>query len=142
MSDTEHTVRRLLEDLGSAYEARDAERALSLFTDDIIFVGTGSDEIRLGHHQLKAQVERDLAEADQLRATVSDVTAIAGRHGDCAWFCAHLALDVVADGEPFRMPMRVTGVAADDGDRWLFRQTHFSLPFGEQAEGRSFPATT
>lgn len=140
MSGTEDTVRQLLNELGSAYEARDAQHALSLFADDIIFVGTGRDELRFGHQQLKEQVDRDLSQADQLKVTVKGLATIAANGAGIAWFYAEVVLDVVAGDESFTMPMRVTGVAAGDGDRWRFRQTHFSLPVAEQAEGQSFPA--
>jgi len=131
-------VRQLLDQLAAAYRARDPERALELFADDAVFVGTGPDELRFGQAELKEQVSRDLTQADELSPSVSNVRVAGPDGGSVAWFDAHLALDVVAGGESFTMPMRVTGVATTDGARWRFCQTHFSLPFAEQAEGESF----
>jgi hypothetical protein len=34
---------------------------------------------------------------------------------------------------------RSTMVLRDTGNRWLIEQLHFSLPYGGQAEGQSFP---
>jgi uncharacterized protein (TIGR02246 family) len=138
MSTRDDAVRQLLDQLAAAYRARDPERALELFADDAVFVGTGPDELRFGQAELKEQISRDLTQADELSPSVSNVR-VAGPNGEgVAWFDAHLALDVIAGGESFTMPMRVTGVATTDGARWRFCQTHFSLPFAEQAEGASF----
>lgn len=141
MTTTHDAVRQLLEELAAAYQARDPRRALRLFADEIVFVGTGPDELRFGHAALKEQVDRDLSQADKLDAQVGDLGVSGPGSGNLAWFYAHLTLDVVAGGASVTMPMRVTGVATDDGDGWQFRQTHFSLPAVDQAEGDSFPAS-
>lgn len=138
MTSTQDVVQQLLTNLAAAYQAKDPQRALELFADDIIFVGTGADEVRFGREELREQVDRDLTQADQLTPKVGDVRVIGAADGRTAWFYAHLTLDVDAGGESFTMPMRVTGVAAPHGKRWRFQQTHFSLPFSEQAEGESF----
>lgn len=133
-----NALRQLLDELAEAYTKQDHDRALGLFTDDITFVGTGRDELRFGRGELDQQIRRDLTQADALTVRVTDVhvaeTAVPGH----AWFYAHVGLEATVDGVSVAMPMRMTGVAGKIGDRWRFRQAHFSLPAGDQAEGQSF----
>lgn len=133
-----HAVRQLLDELAAAYTEQDHDRALNLFTDDITFVGTGKDELRFGRGELDEQIRRDLTQADALTVRVSDVRVAETAVPDHAWFYAHVGLEATVDGGTVAMPMRMTGVACETGGRWRFRQAHFSLPAGEQAEGDSF----
>lgn len=135
-----HPVRQLLDELAAAYTEQDHHRALGLFTDDITFVGTGQDELRSGQRELDEQIRRDLTQADALTVRVTDVHVAETAAPDHAWFYAHVGLQATIDGDSVAMPMRMTGVACKTGDTWRFRQAHFSLPAGEQAQGESFVA--
>jgi ketosteroid isomerase-like protein len=37
------------------------------------------------------------------------------------------------------IPARITWVLEKREDKWLIVQSHFSVPFGEQTAGESFP---
>ena len=140
---TSDAVRQLLDELAAAYTERDPKRALDLFADDIVFVGTGGDELRLGRKEVGEQISRDLTQAESLTVEVTDVHVGDAEVLEQAWFFAHIALEATVDGDLVSMPMRMTGVASTNDGEPRFRQTHFSLPFGEQAAGQSFaPAST
>jgi uncharacterized protein (TIGR02246 family) len=129
-------VRALLETLVAAYNGKRPVDAVNLFTEDAIFVGTGADEVHFGRSDIRAQVERDLAQAEALTVRVSDLHTV---EMDSAAACyALVTLDAVVGGEPVTMPMRLTATARPDGGRLRFNQAHFSLAAADQTVGRSF----
>ena len=130
----------LLDALAGAYSAKLPDQAVELFTEDAVVVGTGADEIRFGREDVRAQIERDISQADALRATYDGLRVVAT--GDVAWLYASLLAEVTIGDDELTMPMRFTATAVRSGQRWRFSQAHFSLPFADQAEGESFARPT
>jgi ketosteroid isomerase-like protein len=50
-----------------------------------------------------------------------------------------MTFKVKAGGQEMALPGRMTAVLEKRGDKWLFVQSHFSLPAAGQ-EGESFPS--
>lgn len=139
MSTTESValeVAGLLDALASAYSAKLPDQAVELFTEDAVVVGTGADELRFGLEEVRTQIERDISQADALRATYSGLRV--GAMGDVAWLYASLVAEVTIGEDEITMSMRFTATAVRSDQGWRFSQAHFSLPFAEQAEGESF----
>ena len=134
--DTAADVRSLVDQLVDAYSAKHVDRAVALFADKAVFVGTGADEIRVGRSAIRSQVERDLTQAETVKAWYDDLEI--SMRGDAAWLFALVTVEATVGQEVVTMPMRTTATATPNGGQWQFRQVHFSLPFSEQAEGESF----
>ena len=60
--------------------------------------------------------------------------------GRVAWATSKSAITFTVDGkEKQTLYGRSTMVLADTGSRWVIEQLHFSMPFGGQSAGQSFP---
>jgi ketosteroid isomerase-like protein len=135
----EAIVLKAIQDFFAVYSVGDAGAVMALMSrdPDSVVVGTGADEIRIGPEQIRAQVERDLGQAEHLAMQLGDVR-VSGR-GDVAWAMAEPLVIATVGGEPIRMPTRLTVTLVNDGGRWLIHSLHLSVAFAGQQSGESFP---
>ena len=123
-----------------AYARRDLDGLVSLFAPDgdVVAIGTGQDERRVGRLDIRAQVERDWAQSDacSFQWTWHSVSAA----GPVAWLSAEGTIEVRNGAEHASLPIRLTGVLEKRADEWLFVQFHTSAPASGQKQGKSFPA--
>lgn len=124
----------------AAYEAKDVEGVMAHIApdDDVVIIGTGADEKRIGREQARVQVQRDHDQADKIALRLSD--PLVSARGEVAWLTGDVAFDGVADGEGFSIPGRLTAVFEKRGDDWLLMNGHFSAPMTDQPEGSSLPS--
>ena len=136
--ETVASVRGVLDRFVASYSAKDTAGVLDCFAvgDDGVLVGTGEDEWRVGDAAVRAQVERDFAQADSLGVEYSDLH-IGGTDG-VAWFAAKATVRASVGGEPFESALRLTGVLTRQGDGWKIVQSHLSFPAATQEPGSSF----
>ena len=137
---TEAAVMNVMNQMAEAYAKRDLGAALALFAPDpdLVTIGTGVDEKRIGLAGRKAQLERDFAQ-------VGDISVKLGWHsisaaGSVAWLAADATVRGKVSGQEISFTGRLTAVLEQRSGRWLLMQTHFSVPDKAQAEGESFPA--
>lgn len=129
----------VLNRLIKAYKKRDLDGALALYAPDpdLVTIGTGVDEKRIGMAERRAQLERDFAQVEDISVQLGWYSVSAA--GSVAW----VASDVVArgkiGGQEISTPMRATFVLEQRGGRWLIVQSHISLPAAKQKEGESWP---
>lgn len=135
---TQAAVEAALRQWADAYTARDLDQALALIApdDDVVGIGTGQDEWRVGLEEFKAQVERDFSQAEVL--SVEYEPLVVSEAGSVAWVAGRASAQARVDGQDLGLVGRFTAVLEHRDNRWLLVQTHFSLPAAEQAEGRSF----
>jgi ketosteroid isomerase-like protein len=135
---TQADVQATLQQWKDAYSQRDLDGALAVIApdDDVVAIGTGADEWRVGLAQVRAQMERDFAQAEVL--SVAYEPLVVSEAGAVAWVAGHATVQARVDGQDLALVGRFTAVLERRDDRWLLMQTHFSLPAAEQAEGRSF----
>jgi ketosteroid isomerase-like protein len=135
---TQAAVEATLRQWADAYTARDLDQALALIApdDDVVGIGTGQDEWRVGLEQFKAQIERDFSQAEAL--SVHYEPLVVSEAGPVAWVAGRASAQARVDGQDLGLDGRFTAVLEHRDNRWLLVQTHFSLPVAEQAEGRSF----
>lgn len=136
---TEAEVMAVLNQLMEAYKKQDLDGALELYAPDpdVVTIGTGIDEKRIGLADRKAQLERDFAQ-------VKDISIQLGWHsisaaGSVAWVAADITARGRVGGQETSVPMRTTMVLERRGNRWLIVQGHSSLPAASQKEGESWP---
>ena len=135
---THAAVQATLQQWKDAYTQRDLDRALAVIApdDDVVGIGTGPDEWRVGPEEFRAQIERDFAQSEALK--VSYEPLVVSEAGPVAWVAGRATVQARIDGQDLTLTGRFTAVLEQRGGRWLLMQTHFSLPAAEQAEGRSF----
>jgi len=119
------------------YSRKNMEGLLSLFSPGICGYGSGPDEVVRDFAGMKAQVRRDLSQADSVRIRFENVH-VAGEM-PVAWVMADCDFEVVVKGSRLSMTGRFTAVLKNTGSRWLFEMVHFSVPAIGQAPGESYP---
>jgi uncharacterized protein (TIGR02246 family) len=131
-------ISRFLDEFAAAYTAMDADAVARFFTadPDLVMVGTGADEIRIGPEQVREQIGRDLSQADRIELHLGDLN-ISGR-GDVAWVFAQPEVTATVGGDQLRMPLRMTLVLVQDNGEWRIHSGHLSAALAEQPEGQSF----
>ncbi len=138
---TEAAVMNVMNQLIEAYAKRDLDAALALFAPDpdLVTIGTGRDEKRIGLAERKAQFERDFAQAEDVSIKLAWHSVSAA--GSVAWVAADAIVHAKAkaSGQEISFPARLTAVLEQRGDRWLIVQSHGSLPAAGQKEGESLP---
>lgn len=125
-----------------AYARRDLRSVLALFADDrdVVFIGTGTDERRVGLAEVREQIRRNLDQSRALLFRFDWVRASAA--GPVAWVAAEGAMQVeVREGE-MDLPIRFTGVLEVVHGEWLLVLAHLSTPTMGQVTGASFPDVT
>jgi ketosteroid isomerase-like protein len=127
-------VRRFM----AAYDAKDAEALQALVVgDEIVLVGTGSDEVVFGLASFRKQTERDFSQADDLMMAVDNLRV--HTFGDAAFAYCDVTVSGTAGGQAFQMPgLRCTLGLVRTADGWRFAQSHLSAPAGGQEVGSSF----
>jgi uncharacterized protein (TIGR02246 family) len=135
---TQAAVQATLQQWKDAYTRRDLDGALAVIAPDadVVGIGTGPDEWRVGPEAVKAQLERDFAQSEAL--SVDYEPLVVSEAGPVAWVAGQATVQARVDGQDLTLTGRFTAVLEQRDDRWLLMQTHFSLPAAEQAEGRSF----
>ena len=135
---TQEGVQATLQQWKDAYSQRDLDGALAVIApdQDVVGIGTGPDEWRVGPEQFKTQIERDFAQSEAL--SVEYEPLVVSEAGPVAWVAGRATVQARVDGQDLTLTGRFTAVLEHRGGRWLLVQTHFSLPAAEQAEGRSF----
>jgi len=128
----------VLQQYAAAYRNRDAITLGTLFSPDICGFGSGPDEIIRNHKEFVRQIARDTSQASAINVDFSE-TEIAGE-GPVAWVMSRCAFTFTLPGSKKQtLHGRITMILANTGSRWLIRQIHFSMPYGGQVEGQSFP---
>jgi len=127
-----------MEAYAAAYKNKDIKGLLEVFSPDICGFGSGPDEIVLGIDSFVRQIQRDISQATVNNVVFTD-TQIFG-DGRVAWLMTKSAISFTIAGEKMQtLHGRSTMVMRDTGSRWKIEQIHFSLPYGGQAAGQSFP---
>jgi len=134
---TTEEIEATLEKLARAYKARSMNDVMECFApdEDVVLIGTASDERRVGPEQIRTQVERDWAQTESIEMSFSwkSISAL----GALAWAAADGAFSIRAGGQEMTLPMRVSFVLEDRGNKWLIVHGHFSTPAAGQEEGSS-----
>ena len=137
---TQAGVMHTLNQWFGSYATRDLDGVMALFAPDpdVVIIGTGADERRIGLSEIKAQVARDWSQSEAM--SIEFGWSSVSTSGSVAWMAADVVIYGKVEGQEMHLPGRITAVLEQRGDRWLILQCHISLPAAEQAEGESWPA--
>jgi len=134
----EKEVRAAMEAYATAYKTKDFHAMMNIFSQNICGFGSGPDEEIRDHETFVKQIQRDMSQAD-VEAVEFTGTQINGE-GPVAWVMTHSAITFTIPGsEKQTIRGRSTMVLRKISDKWLIEQIHFSVPYGGQSEGQSFP---
>lgn len=135
---TEAAVVAVIRNWLEAYAGHDLDGLMALFSpvSEVVVIGTGPDEKRIGVEAIRLQFERDYAQSSAIRAELGwySVSAAPG----VAWIAADTLFWVTAGGIETGFPLRLTAVLEQWQGRWLVAQWHVSAPAAGQNEGSSW----
>jgi ketosteroid isomerase-like protein len=127
-----------MQQYATAYMKKDIRTLSALFSQDITGFGSGPDEVITNHSDFIRQMKRDISQATILAVEFTD-RKISG-DGRIAWATSKSTITFTVDGSKKQaLSGRSTMVLKNTGRRWKIEQLHFSLPYGEQSAGQSFP---
>ena len=138
---TEKEVMASLQTFADAWARHDMDAMLVLFgpDPDVVVIGAGLDDKRLGRAQLREQLLRDWAQSEAVSVTFGP--HVVSSAGIVAWVAADMVVYATIDGVHTTFSGRLTAVLEKRRGEWKWMQSHFSLPATEQAQGESFPAS-
>ena len=131
-------VPALIHRWAEAYRAKDIEELVGFaIGDEVQLVGTGADEVRFGLDEYRAQVERDLTQADEV--AMSFLNLHIAEAGGAAFAYCHVRVAGSTGGQSFDMSgLRAAFGLVRTGEGWGIVQGHLSTPDSAQTEGSSF----
>lgn len=134
---TKKEVEAVITKMTEAYKARKISDMMACFApdDDVVLIGTGMDEKRIGSEQIRMQAERDCSQTDSIEMSVVPKTISAA--GSVAWAFCDGTFNIQAGGQAIKLPARVSLVLEKRGSKWLIEHAHFSTPAAGVEEGSS-----
>jgi ketosteroid isomerase-like protein len=134
----EAEVRETVQRYATAYQKKDIAALSALFSPEITGFGSGPDEVIRDHTGFVRQIKRDMSQATIHSVEFSDRQIFGD--GRIAWATSKSTITFTINGNKKQvLHGRSTMVLQNTGSRWLIAQLHFSLPYGGQSAGQSFP---
>lgn len=136
---TEAEIKEVLDKMSEDYKKGNIDEVLTLFAPDpdVVLIGSGTDEKRIGLDEIRTQVERDIAQTES-RSMEHRIISISSA-GSISWCATESIVHATVSGQEITFDGRSTVVLEKRGDKWLIVQMHFSTPLSGQAEGESWP---
>ncbi len=137
---TEAAIKALVDDMWNEYTHKNPEACMRYFTSDpdLVAIGTGADELRLGPDELKRSLVRDFQQSDDIAITTEWLRLSAA--GNVAWSAANVQMKATIGNQRVTLPCRLTNVFEKRDGAWRIMLLHLSLPATEQESGQSWPA--
>ncbi len=97
--------------------------------EDIILIGTDSDETLIGWEQIRKAIQGQYGNFENTLITVSDQWIKVNMTGNTAWFSEVLSYNFIYNEEAMSFEgMRFTGVLCKKEKKWKLVQGHLSIP--------------
>jgi ketosteroid isomerase-like protein len=127
-----------MQQYATAYQKKDIKSLSAIFSPDISGFGSGPDEVISNHQDFIQHIKRDMSQANVRSVEFSDRNIFGD--GRVAWATAKSTISFTVEGSKKQaLCGRSTMVLRNTGSRWVIEQLHFSMPYGEQSVGQSFP---
>ena len=130
---------KVLHELEQGYKLGNVDRLTSVFyKEDVSLIGTAVDEVRLGIEEVRYQFQRDIEQTSFRDVSLSEPQIFL--HGNISYvICNLIFIGETIEGEDFAMKGRYSAMLEKNGDKWLMRHAHCSVPDYDVSEGESFP---
>lgn len=136
-SPSKNTAVDILTAYCDAYNQRDLNQLLKLFTTNCFIWGTGLDEVRVGIKAMVDQHERDWEQSDKSEIHIVD-TVSAPENAN--WAASTNKALITINGEQHTVEnLRGSICIAEEDGQWKIAFMHASFPDQRNAPGDSFP---
>ncbi len=138
---TEAEIKALVEEMWKEYTHKNLDACMQYWTNDpdLVAIGTGADELRLGPDELQRSLERDFQQAEDIEITMKWLRISAA--GNVAWSTANVQMSATVNNQRATLPCRLTNVYEKRDGTWRIMLSHLSLPAPEQQSGHSWPTS-
>lgn len=97
--------------------------------DDIAMIGTDSDELLVGWHEIRAAIQHQFEAFENTYVSVNNQKIHLSETGQIAWFYETLNYNFIYNGEAMSFEgIRFTGVLKKNNGNWEIVQGHLSIP--------------
>lgn len=130
---------KVLNEVEQGYKLGNVDRLTSVFyKEDVSLIGTAIDEVRVGIEAIQYQFQRDIEQTSFRDVSLSEPQIFL--HGNISYvICNLIFIGETIEGEDFVMKGRYSAMLEKNGDKWLMRHGHCSVPDYDVSEGESFP---
>ena len=94
-------------------------------SDDVIFVGTGTEDVMVGYNQIRAGLMLDFEMFDSILITYEDLFFT--EKGDTVIVCMKVEAEIVCGEDVEEIDARQTLVFGKYADEWKIVHSHFSF---------------
>ena len=123
--------------LAGYYSHKDVEGLLAITSPLFNGFGSGPDEVVHSFEELRTGISRDFSQCDEVTMKFSD-TQIKEVQG-FAWMIAICTITARTGSNILSLTGRMSAAFISTPGGWQVAQTHFSMPYGAQEDGQSFP---
>jgi ketosteroid isomerase-like protein len=137
--ETKLGVLSTLDKIAEAFEERDLDKMMSLFytDEDMVVIGTGADEKRVGKSEVRSLFKRDWSQSEA-SSIVYNWKSISAE-GKFAWAAVEATVYARIGSREIHLPTRLTIIMKKSGKQWLIVHWHASLPASGQQTGEAWP---
>ena len=130
---------KVLNEVVQGYKLGNVDRLTSVFyKEDVSLIGTAVGEVRVGIEAIQYQFQRDIEQTSFRDVSFSEPQIFL--HGNISYvICNLIFIGETIEGEDFAMQGRYSAMLEKNGDKWLMRHGHCSVPDYDVSEGESFP---
>jgi len=135
--EVEREIRNLLDRVSECYKKRDVRGLMTFFAPvpDLVTLGANPANSAVGHAETGAVFQRYFDQVKRVDRCYCRPYGIATA-GDVAWFAGDLSMSIDFGAGLVSVDGRYTAVVRKIKGRWLFVQSHFSLPAARPAPAR------
>jgi ketosteroid isomerase-like protein len=137
--ETKKGVLSTLDKIAEAFEERDLDKMMALFStdEDMVVMGTGADEKRVGKSEVRSLFKRDWSqsEASSIEYNWKSISA----EGKFSWAAVEATVYARIGSREIHLPSRLTIIMKKSGKEWLIVHWHASLPASGQETGEAWP---
>jgi uncharacterized protein (TIGR02246 family) len=124
----EADVREVVRQFDDALERLDLEAALSLSTEDLVFIGSGQGEQAVGRDAVLRMAEELASRSADIDFTITTSTMDVNVYGDVAVVTSFGIAELRSPRGSRTGPYRLTGTLLRDRGNWKWRVHHGSEP--------------
>jgi ketosteroid isomerase-like protein len=139
---TEAGVLNVIDQVAEAFEERDIEKMMSLFSDgdDLVVIGTGADERKVGKSEARSLFKRDWAQSEA--SSIIYNWRVVSSVGSVAWAAMDGSVYARVGQREIHLPVRLSLVLKKVGNRWQIVHWHVSVPASGQPSGEAWPMSS
>jgi uncharacterized protein (TIGR02246 family) len=138
---TNAEVQSVIDLVAEAFEERDIEKMMSLFSDDddLVVIGTGADERKVGKNEVRSLFKRDWAQSEASSLIYN--WRVVSSAGVVAWAAVDGSVYARVGQREIHLPVRLSIVMKRISGRWSIVHWHLSVPASGQPSGEAWPSS-